>query len=296
MIGFVYILSNEAMPGKLKIGYSATDPEQRAKALSSNTSVPQPFNLEYFCLVDDYEDVERWTHWELAPYRVNNRREFFEVDYATALAAIHEAARFKKIYHEEFNTRNTELVAAAGDHIEAKKLRITEANKTLDELKTEKKRLNTELEKLNDELAAAGLAVKHTSKNLFIGYMRSVAIQKARWGLIAAIHGTPPIIGIRKQIKRQIDLVLDEAEKLKELYKKVDYDQSRRGSLLHKIRNNEDDVLSPDEIDHFCLKCNTFYVAEGSTIIEGEETTFKVSHNNNWSNCERCKSKRKGAA
>ena len=40
--GYVYILSNPAMPGLLKIGYTERDVQERVKELS-NTGIPSPF-------------------------------------------------------------------------------------------------------------------------------------------------------------------------------------------------------------------------------------------------------------
>ena len=50
MSGFVYILTNECMPGLVKIGSTQQDPVERARTLS-NTSVPFPFNVAF--AVDD---------------------------------------------------------------------------------------------------------------------------------------------------------------------------------------------------------------------------------------------------
>ena len=51
MAGWVYVLSNEFMPGIYKIGMTTTSPATRAKELSSATGVPAPFKIEaaYHC-------------------------------------------------------------------------------------------------------------------------------------------------------------------------------------------------------------------------------------------------------
>lgn len=80
----VYIMSNKAMPGLVKIGWtSKNDVEQRRKELS-NTSVPYPFVVEatYDVYVDSADKIiHQWFPREL---RVNDNREFFNitVDYA----------------------------------------------------------------------------------------------------------------------------------------------------------------------------------------------------------------------
>ena len=76
--GFVYILTNEAMPGLVKIGM-AEDPYQRAAALYP-TGVPLPFEVAYAALVDHSNQWEAALHNAFSPYRVNSSREYFEID------------------------------------------------------------------------------------------------------------------------------------------------------------------------------------------------------------------------
>lgn len=59
--GWVYIISNPAMPGLIKIGYSLKDPVLRAEELN-NTGAPLPYKVEYELLVFDPRDVEQRVH------------------------------------------------------------------------------------------------------------------------------------------------------------------------------------------------------------------------------------------
>lgn len=55
--GIVYVLSNEAMPGLVKIGRTNRDDlEVRLRELYT-TGVPLPFKCEYACKVADYKSV-----------------------------------------------------------------------------------------------------------------------------------------------------------------------------------------------------------------------------------------------
>lgn len=75
----VYVLSNPAMPGLVKIGRTASvSGLERCRQLYT-TGVPQPFKLEYACKVDDSRAVEAAIHRIIATHRVNNRREFFSI-------------------------------------------------------------------------------------------------------------------------------------------------------------------------------------------------------------------------
>lgn len=85
--GFVYILRNEAMPGLLKIGYSVKVPTERKEELFT-TGVPEPFNIAYYCLVENVKQIEAAAHRTLSEYRYREGREFFQVELNTAIHAI----------------------------------------------------------------------------------------------------------------------------------------------------------------------------------------------------------------
>lgn len=90
---WVYIMSNASMPGLIKIGMTTTSPLQRSGELGSATGVPTPFTLEYALEVRNAREVEQLIHKELSEYRVNKRREFFELDVNTAIRRLRSVAR-----------------------------------------------------------------------------------------------------------------------------------------------------------------------------------------------------------
>ena len=75
---YVYLLTNEAMPGLVKIG-KADDPYTRAAGLYT-TAVPLPFEVIYAALVDRPNQTEAALHNAFSPHRVNANREYFEID------------------------------------------------------------------------------------------------------------------------------------------------------------------------------------------------------------------------
>ncbi len=77
MAGWVYVLSNQFMPGIYKIGMTTTSPATRAKELSSATGVPAPFKIEAAFHCEDPAGSESSIHEALAGFRVNESREFF---------------------------------------------------------------------------------------------------------------------------------------------------------------------------------------------------------------------------
>ncbi len=86
--GIVYVLSNPAMPGFVKIGRTTREKvDDRMKELN-NTSVPMPFECEYACRVEDIKKVELALHIAFSPHRVSAQREFFRMAPEHAIAIL----------------------------------------------------------------------------------------------------------------------------------------------------------------------------------------------------------------
>lgn len=79
MPDYVYVLTNAAMPGIVKVGKTSNIP-QRIRTLSSHSGVPVPFDLELAIEVKDAARLEGALHGTLQGSRVNPKREFFEID------------------------------------------------------------------------------------------------------------------------------------------------------------------------------------------------------------------------
>jgi hypothetical protein len=88
MSGIVYLFTNPAMPGLVKIGKTGRNAELRLSELSRDTGVPLPFECELAMEVDDMSATEKAFHQVFAPYRINKSREFFEIDLASAEALL----------------------------------------------------------------------------------------------------------------------------------------------------------------------------------------------------------------
>lgn len=86
--GIVYILSNAAMPGYVKIGLTQqNDVTDRVKQLD-NTSVPVPFECVYAARVPDCRRLERTLHFVFGENRARRSREFFTINADLAKAII----------------------------------------------------------------------------------------------------------------------------------------------------------------------------------------------------------------
>ncbi len=89
--GYVYVLTNSSMNNMVKVGKTRQNPEDRAKALSSSSSVPAPFIVVYQAYFADYDQAEQFVHMKLEKFRVSNNREFFHAPIHEAIDAVIEA-------------------------------------------------------------------------------------------------------------------------------------------------------------------------------------------------------------
>jgi hypothetical protein len=87
-VNVVYVLTNPAMPGMVKIGQTSQEDANSRIAQLYTTGVPVPFHLEFACRVEDAVAVEEALHIAFAPNRVNPRREFFRIEPEQAVAIL----------------------------------------------------------------------------------------------------------------------------------------------------------------------------------------------------------------
>ncbi len=87
MEGTVYVLTNPAMEGLVKIGKTTRDVSLRLADLYT-TGVPLPFECEYAAKVKDVDETEKAFHTAFGPNRINIKREFFEIKPSQAIAVL----------------------------------------------------------------------------------------------------------------------------------------------------------------------------------------------------------------
>lgn len=85
--GWVYIISNPAMPNIYKIGFSTKDPELRAKEFNQTNS-PHPYVVEYDALVESPRDMEQAVHKILNHKREG--KEWFRCTLEEAVLAVRQ--------------------------------------------------------------------------------------------------------------------------------------------------------------------------------------------------------------
>jgi len=84
----VYVLTNPAMPGLVKIGRTDnTNANSRIGQLYT-TGVPVPFTIEYACKVSNPDEVEKALHIAFGPQRINPKREFFQIEPEQAISIL----------------------------------------------------------------------------------------------------------------------------------------------------------------------------------------------------------------
>jgi len=120
--GIVYVLTNPAMPGLVKIGQTTNEITNRMNELNT-TGVPFPFDCLFACEVDDCKLVENSLHKAFYPYRVNPKREFFEIDPDQAIVILRLFAKrdVTPTVSEEINKSISVAEKEASDHYKKKR-------------------------------------------------------------------------------------------------------------------------------------------------------------------------------
>ncbi len=112
----VYVLTNPAMPGFVKIGKTLMEDVSQRLAQLYTTGVPFPFELAFACKVPNADEVERALHRAFAPNRVNTKREFFNIEPDQAISIL-------KLLHVEDATAEIESlqIGIPAEEVEAGK-------------------------------------------------------------------------------------------------------------------------------------------------------------------------------
>ena len=98
--GWIYIITNNAMPGLVKIGFSRKDPILRASELGG-TGLPYPYVVIYDALVEDPQNIERLIHDQFQEKLEN--KEWFKCSGEYAISEIKRIIKGKILldkYHD----------------------------------------------------------------------------------------------------------------------------------------------------------------------------------------------------
>nr|WP_290898791.1 GIY-YIG nuclease family protein [Azonexus sp.] len=126
----VYVLTNPAMPGLVKIGYTSQEEASSRIAQLYTTGVPVPFTIEFACRVENAVDVEKALHTAFSPSRINPKREFFRIEPEQAIAIL-------RLLHTDETTQEVTLQASEVDHqslVAAEQMRARRPNLNFEEM------------------------------------------------------------------------------------------------------------------------------------------------------------------
>lgn len=113
MSQIVYILTNESMPGYIKIGMTQGTVEKRISELSRRTAVPLPFEVYYAAVVEDAAKEEKWLHNIFGDRRVRDGKEFFSMNPEYAALALKRVAIEEVIIETQFTPEQESEVEKA---------------------------------------------------------------------------------------------------------------------------------------------------------------------------------------
>ena len=88
---YIYVLTNNTMPGLVKIGFTKNKPSERVKQINAATGVPLDFKVEYQYPCFNAHDLEKEIHAYLeneVGNRTNRKKEFFNMTVEQAISVI----------------------------------------------------------------------------------------------------------------------------------------------------------------------------------------------------------------
>lgn len=187
-VGYIYVLTNKAMPGLLKIGYTQRTIQERVRELSSATGVPHDFEVAYSIETLSPEYKESIIHQHLSEYRVSKKgKEFFKISLEDAKHIIERVAKPlqppKVPEPPELTEKEKELRKAMVQELLKKKYENRKKNIVKWWLKNLEKNLETEMG-VQSEWSKKGflkrLITKKPKPNLDIVEEYHVAIERLR--------------------------------------------------------------------------------------------------------------------
>jgi hypothetical protein len=95
-VGKIYVLSTRENRDILKIGYTNRTVEERVKEINSATGVLIPYGVRAMWVIKSAKEVEADLHNLLAPFRIRQDREFFQMDFIDAFKFITNYIRDKR--------------------------------------------------------------------------------------------------------------------------------------------------------------------------------------------------------
>ena len=120
MAGFIYIFSNPSFDGRLKIGISLNDPStEKLNKFNQLEVLPEPFVVEYYCFVEQHQNLMRDLEKEFNDFRPNIKRDYYILEIPFAINMIRKYAdKYGGIKYENF--ANTDITVNKTNQIDHK--------------------------------------------------------------------------------------------------------------------------------------------------------------------------------
>lgn len=126
-MSYIYILTNESMPGLVKIGMTSRHPRARAKEMRT-TGVPTPFKVsgEWKVPEKELKKLERKCHYKLRKHRVDSGREFFKLSLDEAKQAIEEIISEQQLVWRQKEEQKKEHIKRIAERQKATERKLAE--------------------------------------------------------------------------------------------------------------------------------------------------------------------------
>lgn len=100
---YIYILTNEYMPGLVKIGFTKNKPSERVKQINSATGVVDDFDVvfQYPCFNAHALEQEIHVYLEENGFRINKKKEFFNISVEQAVSVVERIGEPYKMISDE---------------------------------------------------------------------------------------------------------------------------------------------------------------------------------------------------
>jgi hypothetical protein len=209
----------------IKIGQTKYHPDKRAKEISKGTGVPLDFNVIHYRVFDNYTEIERQIHVLFKNYRINSKREFFNVPLSKAIIEIDNLA-----------------IKQIEDELQKQKLafqKLTEAHEEINAILKKQKGKISEIEKINQE------RIKNLEK--YINKFTDEKLLRFWW---SNIHNDLKISLLENQkiIFGSHEIYLNQDTFIEMLYEQI-IDEDFKENIIDKFEEHEFEIFDQTEKD-----------------------------------------------
>ena len=249
MKGWVYIISNKAMPDLVKVGFSTKDPQLRAQEFD-NAGLPHSYFVEYSMLIEDPYQIEQKTHQLLSSKR--EAKEWFKCTTEEAIAAIKQIAGSHAIWEDYTRAERAKAEALHQHKIKEQEDRFAreKAEKDIeDQLRNEESEICETFQRQIEARFPSGGSARIFFRDHFENKQKQstayLALEKQRDEELAAVRWKFVSNAINKKTSEKTQNSSDTT--------------SRQANILQKVEDyNEAMRLKPDDAYAYCNRGSAY--------------------------------------